>query len=436
MTPRRILVVFWLGFLLFAYPGYLNQSGFEMLIDARYHEIADSYSPMLTMLFGIVEKVFAGPPALLLVQSGALLFGAYALLRRAMSDRNAAITAGVLLVFPPVMSSMTVISEDAMLASSLVCAAALFASERRRVRLAGLLLVVIACGLREGAWLAAAPIVVGGFVWHERPLMRYAIAVNAWIACVLLALGIEYLLVDLVTRDKDTKLAMTDVAGTIAHARELSDSEITALAPSVAFAPGAGLQQRARLIEGKPAHLAVGPGRLFEDDKHADALIDARSQLRSAERGAYLLGRWAQWRRLLLHPTTKTYTRDVPATEYRYAAAHASRESAIQKPLHKLMRMLARTPLFSPIVYLLVALVILPLARGRARLLLASGVLLVLALAFVTWDAEYRYATWPIVATVLGTVMVFLQRRDLRHREDRAKRPLEVDADRPAVPVE
>ncbi len=119
---------------------------------------------------------------------------------------------------------------------------------------------------------------------------------------------------------------------------------------------------------------------------------------------------WRLWKRMLARPNAPVFIVDKSVREMRYIAGHTSRPSAIQRLLIAIMRGLAKTPLFSPMVYLVAALAILPLARGRAAIMLASGTLLAFALAIVTWDAEYRYMTWTIVATAIGVVLAIRQR--------------------------
>ena len=383
MTPRRILVIGWLAFLLYAYPGYMTPSATDMLLEARYGTYTDWHSPLMTALWNIVNTVLAGPPGMLLIQSGGLLFGGYVLLRQTLSDRSAAIASAAILVFPPVMAVMAVIGEHALLVASLVVAAALFTFERRWIRCVGLACIVLACGMREGAWLASLPIVLVGFRWHDdqRPLVRYAVAFGAWLVAAGLAWGLTHALIDNETRRNEVSLATLDIARMLAKSDKLVDPRI--------------------------------------DSAKIDALVEARARMRSEDPAAYISARFAHWRRLLLTPHTKVYTKDSVSPDHRIVAAHAARVSPIQKLTHKLARLFSRTPLFSPLVYLAIAVLILPFAirQRMAAALLVSAILLSLVLAVVTWDAEYRHMTWPIVATLLALVLVVKQRTASASRE-------------------
>ena len=112
-------------------------------------------------------------------------------------------------------------------------------------------------------------------------------------------------------------------------------------------------------------------------------------------------------------PRAPVYARDNVSREHRFGAAHAHRRSVIQKFLVWLVRLVGKTPLFKPFVYLAIALVLVPFARRNrlALTLLASGVLSQVWPAIGSWDAEYRYSTWLVVATVLALVLVIKQRR-------------------------
>jgi hypothetical protein len=396
VTPHRILVLGWLVFMLYAYPGHINLAGAEMLIDARYASISDMHSPMMTELWRIVNIVWTGPPSMLFLQSGLLLFGAFVLFKRAMSERAAAICAASLLVFPPVMATMAVISSDAMLAGMLVATAAMFGSARRWVHCVGLFLGFLACGMRDGAWIAAGPIIVFGFTWDKRRLWRYAIAANAWVVATLLAFGLSYVLVDRVTEQNDAVRAVVDIAGTIARTGELSDAEVQTLAPGVRFTPNADLQTHAR----------TSPTKLIAQVKPADvdALITARERVRDHDFGAWVKTRLFQWKELLLH-SKGVYINDNVSRDHRFAAAHAARNSPVQKLLAKLARLFQRTPLFWPIVYLILAMLALPFAR-RYAVFLASGIALELSLVLTEYDIEYRYSTWLIVSTLVALVLI------------------------------
>jgi hypothetical protein len=416
-SPRAILLAGWLVFLLYAYPGFMNTESVDQLIDSRTGDFTDWHSPVMTEVWRIVGVVISGPAGMLVLQSLLFLGGAYNLLRRMMSARAAAIASACILVFPPVMATMAVIWPESQLTGFLIAGAACLASPRRRLRLVGLGLVLVACGMRDAAALAALPIIVFGFVWRhgQRRWVRYAIATATWLGLVVAAAGLDAVLVDRETGRNEVALAMLDVVGVVAHAEPLDDA---ALQRELAGAPLAGpdVQQRARAVHGHPERFAAGEDRVFDPPtpSHHDALVDARFRLARAHPSAYLAHRWYQFARILGLKRAKAwspvFTRFTASKGQRVGTAHAARHAPIQKAMNWSMHAIERTPLFVPYVYFFIALLVLPLAAIRrqrqALVLLASGIAYELALFVVTAETEYRYSHWLIAATVIAVVML------------------------------
>jgi len=179
MKPRTILAAGWLAFLVYAYPGYLTHDAAAELVAVRAGDVTTAHA----LVWRVVDAVLAGPAGMLLVQSGLVLVGAYALLRRVLADRAAAVLAAGVLVFPPIGATVATISADALLPGLLVAGAALLARERRWPRAGGLALVALACGMRDAALFAALPIVVVAFARRE------AIAAAACVLCAVVTLA-------------------------------------------------------------------------------------------------------------------------------------------------------------------------------------------------------------------------------------------------------
>ena len=87
-TPQRILLAGWLGFLLYAYPGYMLTDVADQLFESRVNEFTDAHAPMMTEVWRTVALVISGPPGMLFLQSLLLLGGTFVLLRRAMTERG------------------------------------------------------------------------------------------------------------------------------------------------------------------------------------------------------------------------------------------------------------------------------------------------------------------------------------------------------------
>lgn len=411
MTPRRILLLGWLAFMLYAFPGFLTARSVELLEGAYYWELTDRNPPLVSAIWRLLNAVWYGPAPMLVLQSGCLLFGSYALLRRHVPPRTAAFASAGVLVFPPVMAAMAVIDADCMLAGFLVAGLALVTAEARRWKLAGLGVMLLACGFRDGAALAVFPLVVFTFVWdpaHRRAL-RYPLAIGAWAACALVATGLTNVLPERVYREDESHLAMFDIAGMVARST-MTDAEIRAL--GVKLVPGQDLPGAARAPRARPSDLWAGEAPLFAEpatDDDVEALLAARARLRAHDVGAYAATRWVQTRRLLsgASPSSKVYTRDNISAHQRVASAHGATKSKVQRGLIWFVRLVAKTPLFDPLLYLAIALLSLPFARrsSPALVLFASALLLEVVLAMTTYTAEYRCSTWLVTATMLAAFL-------------------------------
>src|SRR3954470_14873666 len=92
-TDRIILLIGWLWFLVYAYPGYMSADSLWQLNQARAANYNDWHPPMMAFMWRYLDKIVAGPILMLALQSMTFLIGLYVLLSKVMSRRAAAITA-------------------------------------------------------------------------------------------------------------------------------------------------------------------------------------------------------------------------------------------------------------------------------------------------------------------------------------------------------
>ncbi|MBV8757914.1 MAG: hypothetical protein JO257_11580 [Deltaproteobacteria bacterium] len=372
MRPRTILCIAWAVALVYAWPGFLLVDSADQLLDSRTGTFTDWHPVMMTGVWSLVGHLFAGPAPMLVLQTGLLLFGSYALLRRTLTDHAAAIAAAAVTLFPPILATQAVITSEAQLASFLVAAAAALSSTDRRARYAGIVLAVIACGMRPGALVALLPLVlVCGRPWHRALLL--------WLATTLVSLGLSHVLVDARTHRTEIADAIADISGT---------------------------------THTKPA--------LPTSDAERDALLSQHWQVALDHPGAFLSYRW---RRVFARHKRENavYTKAVPsyprdAVGLRHMEAH----SLMQRLLTWPVRLLSHTPLFRPLVYFVLA-IVLGIAGRRSRLVLGltiSAVAYQLSLLVVGARGEFRDSHWLLVATALAFTLVLVQRasRDVAHR--------------------
>jgi hypothetical protein len=412
MTPRRILLAGWLVFMLHGYPGYLDGAAADELFDARVGAFMDWHSPMLSEVWRIVGIVISGPAGMLVVQSLLLLLGSFQLLRRGLGERGAAIGGVCVLLFPEALATSTSICVDAQLASFLVGGTALLLAERRWPRVCGLGLLLVACGLAEGTAFAALPLVVVAFRWVETRggWQRYVISTGAWLAIALLALALNGLFIDGRTHKREIAFAMGDIVGTLRYAPTIDDARARALLADVPLASTTDIQNHARQLYGLPLYYAATDKRLFEvpqSDSQYEALRAARRAVIRAQPGAYVAHRW--------HVFVHGFAAAKPAwlIPSLFAARqleHNASSSWIQTLLTRAFGLIAPGACSNPLIYLIVAVVLLPLALVRrqrdAAMVLASALAYEVALMFTTSMVEPRMGHWLMIATVLAAALL------------------------------
>lgn len=411
LSPRAILAIAWGVFLLYAYPGYVPPESADMLVDSRVSITTDWHSPVMTTVWHLIEHVMAGPAGLLLVQSGLLLYGTYVLARRQTAPRIAAIVAGGVLLFPPILAAVAVVAAEVLCASVLVAGVAALTSSSKYGRLAGIALMVVASSLVEAAPLAGFVIVVSLFVWppFECRWQRWAIATVASVLIVLAAIGLRTWLVDARTQRVEVVRAMDDIAGTLYYADRIDDAAISPLLGDTPLAVPSELQAYARSHYRKTSRgreMFRWPATPAEQV----ALVAARDFLVGEHRAAYLRHRAVQlYRALGLPPSRRAppiYTSFVPSLESAETMQYLARHSLVQEILVDGVRATSGTFLFRPYLYAALALLLVPLAIRRRRwlalVLVGSAAAYALLFALFTTREQYRDLHWIVVATVLA----------------------------------
>jgi hypothetical protein len=342
----------------------------------------------------------------------------YHLLRRAMPARAAAIAAIGVLLCPPVLAATAVICPESLLAAFLAAGAAAVGSPRRHVQLGGLGLLLLACGLRDGASLAVLPILLLGFAWRAEPATwrRQLIAAGVWLVLVAGAAGLPQLVVDQVTGRRAIALATLDIAGVLRFAGPIDDAELTDDFQGVPLEPTADPLHDARRWYVHPEQMTSGPHRLFDPPTSAgarDRLIAARGRLVRAHLGAYLRYRWRVFARVLglTRATERSplYTQFTEVPEQRVNLQFSARHSVIQRQLVHAVHALGPSFVFRPYLYFFVAVLALPFAlvrrRHAAAMLLLSAIGYELALMFVTTSPEVRESHWMIAGTLVAVIL-------------------------------
>ncbi len=435
LSPRVILLAGWLGLLVYAFPGHMSFDSAAQLIESRGGVYTDAHPPAMAALWRASEMLLTGPLGILLLQTSTFLVGMYLLLARRMSPRAAAVTATLVLWFPPVANAMATIWKDSIMAGFLMLGTALLVDERRRVRIGGLACLAAATAMRHNALAMTLPLVVLLFVWTPGQVWwkRYVIGFGVWLAVTASAQLVNRALTERQLHLWHQSIAELDIVGTLQYVDDVPDTELHAILEGT----GALLEpnQHASLrVERAPELNVVEElwrvtDRLFarprppklgerwpdvQTPAQRDAMMRAWQRVVLAHPLAYLQYRWDVFRQQM-------QLTDVPVPSAAYLwfndiqdlddsaskLTHDASYSGIQRPLHEAMWWLGSTVLFNVYVYVVLALGLLVwCARDRETFaLLASGLVGAGALFILTPTTDFRYVFWLVVAALLGLVM-------------------------------
>ena len=442
LPPLAILALGWLALMLYAYPGFMSFDSVWQLTDARSGEIGDAHPPLMSVMWGVVDRVIAGPFGMLVIQTVCFLAGAYLILRKLMSERAAALGASVLLILPPVSAVMAVIWKDGQMAGYLLLGVGLVLSPRRWVRLVALGCFVLATAMRHNALAMTFPLVLLLFAWNpaHRWWVRYPIAIAAWFAVTFSAQTLSGALVTGHMRSHlwHDALALYDIVGTLRYADPIPDAELRETFTGVPLIPTENIQEATRKTYNpedvvERARLAFGAGRyvpqlwtttyhFFDVPTNMEqraAVARAWKQIVPNHVAAYLRYRWEVFSELVQiadEPIPKaTYVWFVDVIDPPRAMAktgHSHAPARVQDLLRDGMWWLGDTWLFRPFIYIVLSLVFLVLClRDRALLaLVGSGLCSEAVLFLLAPTIDYRYSFWLVVTTLL-TGMILIARR-------------------------
>lgn len=404
---------------IYAFPGFMAFDSYEQLAQARTGQLTDWHPPVMSALWGVLDRVIAGPLLMLLLQCGLFLAGLYVLLRRRLSSTRAAILTLVIFALPPNLSMMGVIVKDSLMAGALLAGCAGLTSERRGPRIAGLCAFLLAAGLRHNAISAVVPLLAIVSPWPAArgPWIRAGVGVVLALGLTGAAMLVNRALTDVETHPFHQSVAPMDIVGALTWAPDLTDDEVRALMPEIQFAPASGLQAHARRVydvnKWWGAHIR-GPERLFEDPATPELRAGVASgwwNLVSTYPGAYLTARFDMMRELV----GLTDERWTPVYEARNEEVMLKGQgqppvnrNVVQRWLSKRMLLLGfRSVLFRPYLYLVLAAGLLVLLRRDRMIvaLLVSALGYLAMLVIVSPAPDFRYVHWLIVVTLVAVAV-------------------------------
>jgi hypothetical protein len=438
MKPRTLLVIAWLGIVLYAYPGYMSADSVLQLVQARTGVFGLGHPPLMGVLWAICDAIVTGPFGMLVLQVTCFVAGSYLLLRQAMSERVAAAVTLAICWFPPVLAVLAVIWKDTQMTAYLVLGIALLTSPRRGVRLGGLALLSLATAMRYNALAITFVPVVLLFVWNpaQRWFARYPLALVAWVVITITPTVINDALVTRRAYLWHDSVALFDLTGTLRYAQDLPDAAIVGELAGTPLHVTSEIQAAARATPPPPYAASYGTGtytpalwattfHVFEPPStmdQRDAIAAAWKRFVPSHLGAYLTYRWHVFREVIhlgdRHIPSAVYASFTDSLDRTGSAArigHNAVSSHLQRWLHTAMSWIASSWLFRPWIYLALSLILLPLCRDRRLLaLLLSGLANEAALFVLAPTVDYRYSIWLVVATLLSLAWVISRARAAR----------------------
>jgi hypothetical protein len=433
VPPAVILATGWLVGLVYAYPGLVTMDSMDQLSEGRAGFYTDGHPPAMAAMWGLIDRLIAGPFPILLIQTAAFVVGLYLVLKRALSPWRAAIATILLYLFPPILAPMAVIWKDCIMAGFFLLGAGLI-FERR---IAAIAAFAIATSVRYNAPAATLPLIVLLFAWPGMAgWRRYALAAGAWVAITAVSFGVNSFLTDRKMYIWQSSLAVLDIAGTLANVDgDLPDSQLRNTFAGTNILVDHDIHEAIRRqyalcrehgmdfepLVAREGHLWDLPifGTTPAPPEQRDAITRAFWDIVTAHPGAYLTHRWTATREAL-GMTSNSLGLMVMTSKAQYApymqrlglsVSAGGLQSWLQR---RAVWFAKKTPIFQPIIYLIVALVLLPLAI-RARhtdvvALLLSGLALEATLFPLAPTPDYRYSHWLVTCTMIAVVMLTARR--------------------------
>jgi hypothetical protein len=338
------------------------------------------------------------------------------------------------MVFPAVLTPMGMIWKDAQMAAFLMAGTALVFKPSRAARVGGILLFVLASGVRHNggaalpflllgaAWLAAAPR-EGKFTLRRRAA-SLGIAAAITLGCIGVATVVNDKLADKHVHFWYKTTAIFDIVGTVCYAPPLSDDEVVKLLDGIKLLQKPkGLQQAfcdrypaGEGVKGTPPWFQYAEFFDWYPNK-SDRLARKRAWKRLIKTYplAYIQHRLTISGDLLglnganlWEPVGQDFAANVDQLR---AVSHDHSHSWVQRKMGKAFHWLAdHTVVFRAYVYLLLSLLFFGYGLWKRDLLVSSfvgsGLLYELSLVIGVNAPDFRYSHWMICCTFLGGVLI------------------------------
>lgn len=418
-APVAVLVAGYVGFLVYAYPGFMSSDSLLQVTEARAGTYSNWHPPAMAALWRLAEHVVSGPAGMLVLQSTAFLVGTYRLLRRCLSPLAAAGVAVGILLWPPVLVTMAVVWKDSQMAGYLLLGASLVIEEDVRWQIAGVLVLMLASMMRDNAPAAVLPLLVFGYRSSQPWKKRVLAAVAIWVAITVAAIAWNKHLTTNEEHQWYSAIAANDIVG-ILHYAPRSDADVEQLLAGAPLVVHENIASHTPYEPRMWRFVLEGPKRLFDypkNDAERAAILRAWKGLVLGSPGTYLHVRLRVFQEVLGLSRRPLFDAVWHERQENWTAPTTVPLRASQEAIGDAMDWLAyHGGIFRPYLYFLVACVLLALARRDLPMLalVASGICYELTLVPFAPSADARYSHWMITTALLVAVSVVAKRRASR----------------------
>lgn len=425
------------------YPGVMSPDSIDQWRQGRSWEFFDIHPPIMSALWGLMDRVWAGPAGMLVFHN-ALFWGAAALFWRLTRERSRvlALCFAALGFMPQFLALLGSIWKDVGLGASLFMASALvYGAGRRGWRFA----LVATCPLMfygYGVRLNAAPAVLPLALWSAHVACRQFPRLAARAASFKLlpvALGVAYFFV------LTAAVALTTRA--LTHGRTMYPFQQVMLHDLAAVSKETGRSHFPGYVTAMPSFsleqssakystewvntLIYGEPPPLKSTLKADEIDSLRAAWWGAvahNKAAYLKHRWSIFRNLTGLGTEFVYKSFNPSTGLNNPPEVRQTPNALTRALTSYFFLFSNSPFFRGFVWMLVcvALVYLSLRLrlagdlGPVLALATSGLAYSAAYFFVTPSSEFRYLWWTVLAASVSAALFALHVKEHRAASRRA----------------
>jgi hypothetical protein len=414
------------------YPGVMSPDSIDEWMQGRSWEFYDIHAPVMSALWGLLDRVWAGPAGMLFFHN-LLFWGAAALFWQLTRERSRvlALAFATFGFMPQVLALLGSIWKDVGLGVALFMASALLYGAVRRGWRFG---VLAACPLLfygYGVRLNAAPAVLPFALWSGFIACRQSERLAARAASfkplpVLLGLAYFALLTAavVVTTQALTKgktlypfqqVMLHDLAAVSKETGRSHFPDYVESAENFSL-EGVTKQYTAEwvntLIYGDPP-----PLKSTRNPEYISRLRAVWWETVSHNKLAYLNHRWAVFRNLTGLGTPMVYKPFNPATGLNNPPEFRRQPNALTRALTSYFFLFANSPFFRGFIWILVCLALVYLSLrlrlegdlGAVFALSSSGLTYALAYFFVTPSSEFRYLWWTVLAATISAILFALQ---------------------------